>query len=243
MPVSNPQNTYVSNFNAQDQQVEGVQLLTNDKGHMYSLSKLFIGETLGDEFKVTPTNPASAQVTVNQGYIQIYNTANNFYYHGWAEADSNINVPALSNNVIYSIVAYIDMNKQYPETVTNNPGLIVIKAIAGTPATSPVAPDNAKITSSVADGGIGGEYPYTILANVFVATGSSIINETNITDMRAPVRLADNAQLGSNTVAAGVTPSPQSSTTNPIKIAVIRHGGQIPTATDGSDLLVFELAS
>lgn len=240
MAIQNDQYTYVSNFNAQDQ-ADGVQLLTNEKGHMYPLSHIFSGEALGDSFKVTQTSPASSMVQVNNGYLQVP-TSNNFSYHAWMEAPENnlTKITGLTggdNNRIVSIVAYIKREKQYDETVTNNEALLVITKVNGNQASSPVPPDDNKIKNEI------GDNPYVVLANVYVAAGATSITDSNITDTRESLRLADDMRLGNNTYSSGIRAYGQSGDSNPIKIAVIQSGATIPTPEDDFDLLVFELVS
>lgn len=89
-----------------------------------------------------------------------------------------------SNPRIDALVGYIDLSVTASSGTPNNPNnMLVFKAVAGTPASSPVAPTNSAIQSS-----IGASNPFIILAYLAVGTSVTQVNNGNITDKRTMAR-------------------------------------------------------
>ena len=233
MAYPNPQHTFVTNFNADEQQA-GVELMTDEKGHLYPLSQIVDGNTLGGSFAVTPTNPASLNVNVAPGYIQIPFSGENYAYHGWMESTTSIRVSNADNsNPRRSyIVAYIKRNITYTESVTNNPALLVIAEVAGTPGSSAPAPSNAQIEAVTGAGN-----PYVILATIYVPAGANSLTVANITDMRQSMSLKNGITLPAGSVADALYSAGPSGSA-PVKIAVIGPTDVLPAADPDADILV-----
>lgn len=228
--------TFVSNFNADDQP-EGVELMTDERGHLYPLAHLFEGEVLGDAFKLSPTNPASMQVTITGGYAQV--PFSDYAYQCWLDQNVTLSIDASNQSLsrISKIVAYVDRGKIYNASQTNNPGLLNITEVKGSNASTPTAPTNTQIRNAV-----GVNNPFIVLAQVYVPANATTITANNLTDLRTQITLKQGVNLPLGTYASGFNPASGSASSLPIDIAIINAGASIPSSTSGSDLLVIEIA-
>lgn len=231
-------NTYVTNFNADTQQVSTVKLMTNERGHMYPLSQLFAGNALGTALEVISPSQAGMAVGITKGYVQIPATGEDYSYLSWLDTDSTLSLDAAeSGNARYSaIVAYIDKSIQYSESVTNNPGLMKITEVKGASAAIP-----SQVGESAIKDTIGSSNPYIILAQVYIPANTTNIAPGNIIDKRVPLSLRQGVALPEGSYATGLTPGTGSSFSNNLRITVINSGAAVPTSTD-SDLLVCRIA-
>lgn len=233
-------NTFVSNFNADDQP-EGVELMTDERGHLYPLAHIVDGQTLDDALLITPNAPADMSVRISAGYCQI--PFDDYAYQCWLEQDGVINIEASeqSLNRISYIVAYIDRSKIYEASVTNNPGLLCVTEVKGTASASPAVPSKGQIQSAVG----GTDNPYIILAQVFVPANASAITASNLTDMRTKMTLKSGIDLPSSATASGVYPVQSTSSATaqfPIKFAIIGANDPLPTPDAGTEMLVFRIS-
>lgn len=90
-----------------------------------------------------------------------------------------------SNPRIDTVVAYVDTTMTPSTSPVNNPGMLKLMAVAGTPNASPSAPSGATIQAAV-----GAANPYIKLANVLVGTSVTTITNANITDTRTLTTVA-----------------------------------------------------
>lgn len=228
--------TFVSNFNADDQP-EGVELMTDERGHLYPLSHLFDGEVLGDALKLVPTNPASMQVTITEGYAQV--PFSDYAYQCWLEQDVTLTIDAANQslNRISKIVAYVDRGKLYNASQSNNPGLLNITEVKGSNASTPSAPTNTQIRTAV-----GANNPFIVLAQIYVPANATTITAANLTDLRTQITLKQGVNLPVGAYSSGFVLANAGATSNPIEVAIINAGASIPSSSSGSDLLVVEIA-
>jgi len=126
---------------------------------------------------VTEHNPQNRSVDVSAGTGFFKKTG--VTYHGYSDAAENVAITANSsgNPRIDSIVAYVDLSVSPPADDASD--VLKIVAVAGTPASSPSAPDSSAIESAIGAGN-----PYIVLADVAVANGASTLANANITDQR-----------------------------------------------------------
>lgn len=229
-------NTYVTNFNA-DGQIEGVELMTDERGHMYPVSHLFQGHAISNEMAVIPSGTAGAYVTITQGYIQI--PFADYAYLGWLDQDTDLQIDAnTSDGARYvAIVAYIYRGIQYDASVTNNPGLLRIAEVDGPVASSPSEVPEASITAA-----IGEDCPYVVLAQIYLPSGATAISSSNIVDKREKLTIRRGVSLPEDSYASGVTQPSSSSFNNNLRIAVINVNDQVPPGSTDYDLLVIRLA-
>lgn len=230
--------TFVSNFNADDQEVDDIELLTDERGHQYALAQLFTGETLGDALKITPSSSANTTVNIEPGYAQI--PMDDYAYQCWLEEPGvslTLEGASQSLNRISYIVAYVDRRHQYTQTVSNNPGLMYIREVAGDDASNPEPPSASQIETAVGDGN-----PYILLAQIYVPANATIISLSNVKDLRTKMSLRRGITLPNGTYASGITQASGSASVNPVKLSVINYGAQLPAAEEGTDLLVCELS-
>ena len=131
----------------------------------------------GDSFTVTAGTGMNVSVAPGNGLIS---TGTGFARRIAADAANTVSLTAAStaNPRIDAIVAYID-NGVTPSTsvVDNTNGILKFKSVAGSPASTPVAPSASSIQSSVGAGN-----PYMILA--YVAVAKNATSPSTITDAR-----------------------------------------------------------
>lgn len=228
---TNPQRTFVTNFNADGQASTSIKLMTDERGHMYPFSQLFDGQVLGGTMTVAPVS-GTMTVTISKGYVQIP-SGNDYSYLGWSDASNTLRVSDSESSSRYTaIVAYIEQSGQWAESVTNNPGLMVFKAVDGNSSTEV---DDTTIKAAISNN------PYIVLAQIFVPAGSSSITPGNIIDKRQTITLKQGVGLPNGSYASGLKPGNGSSMNNNLQISVISPTAAVPTSAD-SDLLVIRLA-
>lgn len=151
---------------------------TDEEGISRYVSKIFDGEVI-DGLLVTQQGPLALGVTVASGDVMIP-SGNDYPYIAWNDASFNITLAtADGTNPRYDlIVAYIDLGV-VQSTTPNNPDALVLDNVTGTPAGSPVEPNQAAIEAVI---GVGN--PYVILARVTVGAGVTTISNSVIVDRR-----------------------------------------------------------
>jgi len=228
-------NTYVTNFNA-DGQTAGVELMTDERGHMFPIAHLFQGNTAGDELSVT-TSDQTGCVEIKAGYVQI--PFSDYAYLGWLDTDTTFRITASTSggSRYVAIVAYINRDIQYEDSVTNNPGLLTITEVAGTAGASPSEVSDSAIKSLIGD-----DNPYVVLAQVYLPTGATAISASNIYDRRTPLSLKQGVTLPEGSYSSGIKPAAGSVTSNPLQLAVISANDSVPTGSGDYDLLVCRIA-
>ena len=88
-----------------------------------------------------------------------------------------------TNSRIDAIVAYVDNPPSGTSTVTDNPGACGLIVVEGNTASSPVAPNDSSIRTAItADGASGTTAYYVVLAYVTMASGTTDITASEITD-------------------------------------------------------------
>lgn len=226
-------NTFVTNFNA-DGQAEGIELMTDEKGHMFPISHLFQGNTVADELSVTTSNTSGTYVTVTKGYIQI--PFSDYAYLGWLDQDTNFRIEAsTSEGARYvAIVAYIYRDIQYAQSETNNPGLLRITEVDGAAGSSPSEVSDASISTI-----IGADNPFVVLAQVYLPSGATAISASNIIDKRTPLSLKQGVTLPNGSFSSGIT---QLNSNTPLRVAVINSNDPVPAGSNEYDILVCRIS-
>lgn len=127
-------------------------------------------------WKVSEHSPQGMSVDIATGRGFFRKTT--MTYHGYSDAIETVTITANSsgNPRIDSIVAYVDLSAT-PDSNASN--VLTMVTVAGTPASSPTAPDSTAILASIGAGN-----PYIVLANIAVADSASSIINANITDVR-----------------------------------------------------------
>lgn len=162
---------------------------TSEEGHYRLQTQILTGDVLGStSLQVTQNSPAAMNVLVLPGDFKIY-TGANYSYTGWNTANVTLTITTAdpSNPRITTIVAYVDKGAATSTSPPNNPGIIKLTSVNGTPGGVPVAPNGTAIQSAVGAGN-----PYIILADVRVNAGVTSIVTANITDRRTQLNIADN---------------------------------------------------
>lgn len=181
---------------------------TDEKGISQHLSGLFTGEVING-LAVAQNSPLAMIVTVSKGRCMI-DSGSDYPYLGFTDGTESVNVNTAdgSNPRIDTLVAYVD-KAVVDSTTSNNPNAFKFKAVDGTPAGSPVAPNSAAISSSIGAGN-----PYIKLANIAVGAGVTTISNGNITDTRIDTSavLADDVVTTAKIADSAVTSEKLSST-------------------------------
>ena len=162
---------------------------TNEEGHYRFQIKSFTGN-VNNGLLVKQNNPLSMSVLVEAGDAKI--AFQTYGYTWWNDGDLSVSLATadVSNPRIDRIVAYVDRSVTPSSSVTNNPNIVKIISVSGSPASSPVAPIDSVVQTAVGAGN-----PFMSLAEVRVNAGVSTISSGNITDKRifsSPV-IADGA--------------------------------------------------
>jgi hypothetical protein len=160
---------------------------TNEEGHYRFHTKVWIGNVLSG-LEVIISNPVGMSVRVTPGDVRI--PYSEYAYTAWNDANSTVtvNTADTSNARIDTVVAYIDRSMTFTNAQTNNPGILKFKAVAGTPSSTPTAPTDAQINSSVI-----ATNPWVRLADIYVGQNVASIGTANITDLRSFVKPAPSA--------------------------------------------------
>lgn len=111
------------------------------------------------------------------------------------DADENVTISANAsgNDRTDAIVCYFDTALAANTSASN---IIKFVAVEGTPAASPVAPNDSEVEAD-----IGASNPWIRLANVQVVNGASSISSGNILDKRVEVRMRVLPRSGYQSVA------------------------------------------
>lgn len=168
---------------------------TSEEGHYKFQTGVWTGNVLGAAaLKVTQNSPLAMNVVVAAGQFKI-DTPDDYSYTGWNNSAATIAISTAdpANPRITTIVAYVDKSAPTSASPPNNPGIVKLKAVNGSAAASPVAPNDAAIQSSVGTGN-----PFIKLANVTVPAAASNIVNANIADVRVLVGIPDSIIQGSN---------------------------------------------
>ena len=119
-----------------------------------------------------------------------------------------------SNSRIDAIVAYVDNPPQGSSTIADNYEACGLIAVAGTAASSPVAPTDGAIRSAItADGASGATAYYVVLATITIASGTTDIVAGDITAGLNAMIQARNLDVSSLNLTSIFTQSGSSSWT------------------------------
>lgn len=167
---------------------------TDEEGFGRLLNKLAGTQNSGvvtpADFVVSEHGTPDMSVDVTVGDLVI--PYSGYQYHGYSKAlqTVEINDADPSNPRIDRIVAYVDRDV-VDNTNPNNPEALVLIAVPGNPAGSPVRPSDSDVQTAVGAGN-----PFIDLADVRVeALATSIVN-AKITDKRASFVLGANSKFG-----------------------------------------------
>lgn len=181
---------------------------TSEEGHYRLQTQILTNDVLGSSsLQVTQNSPVGMSVLVGTGDFKIY-TGANYSYTGWNSSVATVTISTSdpANPRITTIVLYVDKSATTSPSPPNNPGIIKLKSVDGTPSAVPVAPNGTTIQSSVGSGN-----PYIILANVTVPAAATTIVTANISDQRQLLRITDNLVV-TNSIQDGAVTSGKIST-------------------------------
>lgn len=174
---------------------------TNEEGHYKFQTFFYDGNVATSEsLKVTENTTLGLSVLVSEGQFKVDTPT--YSYTGWIDADTpvNISTPNIANPRIDVIVLYVDKQAATSPAPPNNPGVAKLMAVAGTANSSPAIPNNSVIQAAVGSGN-----PFIVLAQVRVESSVTQITNSNITDVRIPVKLSDHL-LSSESLMQSVGP-------------------------------------
>ena len=160
---------------------------TSESGHFRFPTNTFDGDILqSSSMLVTQNSPLGMSVLVSAGDFKI-NSGTGFSYAGWNSANKVVTITTAdaANPRITTIVAYVDKGATTSPSPPNNPDIIKIEAVNGTPSGVPAAPNDSTIQTEIGAGN-----PYIILADVRVNAGATSISNSAITDRRTMITLS-----------------------------------------------------
>lgn len=163
---------------------------TDEEGHYKFPVNAFVGNVLNSaDLVVTQQSPLALGVTVAPGQYRIPDTVDEFAYTGWNDTATNvtINTADPANPRISAIVLYVDKAEPTSATPPNNPGIVKLMSVDGTPEAVPTAPNDTTIQTAVGAGN-----PYIVIAHVQVNTAATTVSNSDITDQRLMVTVASN---------------------------------------------------
>lgn len=169
-----------------------------------------------DDWLVSENNPQAMSVLVAIGSGFFFGAS--MSYNGFSDAVNSISISSNSsgNPRIDAIVAYINKGATPNSTASN---ILTFAAVTGTPASSPVIPDNTAIVASIGAGN-----PYILLAGVRVNNGATSITNSNITDYRVDYSIAISKLFAKPNV---FTYSPSASSLTTIDLSTLATNGDI----------------
>ncbi len=130
-----------------------------------------------------------------------------------------------ANPRIDLIVAYVDVGMTATSSPANNPGMLKLKDVQGTPNSSPVVPNRTAIQSA-----IGAANPYIVLGQVRVNANVTQILTSNITDVRA--KATTRHPVGFKAYMTTNFNYPTSSTFTKVPYAIVDSGEDIGSNFD-----------
>ena len=163
---------------------------TNEEGHYKLPVNAWSGNVLtSTACAVSQQSPLALGVKVAPGEFKILDTSGNYSFTGWNSADVNVSISTAdpANPRISSIVLYVDKGAATSASPPNNPGIVKLMSVNGTPAAVPSAPNGATIQSAVGAGN-----PYIVLANATVAAAGTQVTNANISDQRVVMTVLTN---------------------------------------------------
>lgn len=155
----------------------------------------------------------SVDVAVGDGLLNLPTGGYGFW--GWTTATENVAVTSANptNPRIDVVVAWVDTSVTTTGTA-NSPNALKFQIMAGTPAGSPVAMNDATIQST-----LGSSVAWIKLATIAVAAGSTSVVNANISDARTGITTLP--PLPANSVDASVVLQDNSVITRKLKPTVV----------------------
>lgn len=106
-----------------------------------------------------------------------------------------VSAASASSNRFTSIIAYVNSPTNAADTMLDNPTVVGLIAVDGTPAASPTKPTDAQIRTAItADGGTGSAAYYVKLADIYVEAGLTTITSDYITQENLEAALSSPMQ-------------------------------------------------
>lgn len=202
------------------------------------LSRIFTGDVV-DGLTVTPGTGMKVVLAPGNAFIRFGSAAvasaryvslvNNF--------ELTVGTADASNPRIDLVVVYVDNSVSLPSgtpSTANLDGKGVAKAkiVQGSPTATPAAPNGTAIQASVGSGN-----PYTVLAQVRVDNGVSVIAANKITDSRNLIKFGSD-RLDLTALLAELVNNPRFIQTGSASLAVGGSTITFPTSFDSTPLII-----
>lgn len=158
---------------------------TSESGHLRALGKTVTGDVIAGLAASQRAAGVNMSVDISIGDAFVRRSDGSYSHPVFNDAVYNQVISAAdgSNPRRDIVVIYVDYAETPSTAVSNNTnGVVKIKVVNGTPAGSPVDPNDAAIQSSVGSGN-----PFTKLARVRVPAGQTSISNSLIDDLRSMV--------------------------------------------------------
>lgn len=177
---------------------------TSEEGHYKFQTSIWAGSILGtNSLKVSQNTTLGMSVLISPGQFKI-DTSSEYAYTGWNSSTLLVNIPTSdpANPRISTVVMYVDRNESTSPVPPNNPGIVKVTVVDGTPSATPISPNDTIIQASIGAGN-----PYIKLADIRVNAGASQISNSNITDLRQQVTLGTNLISTDSIIDQAITTS------------------------------------
>lgn len=168
---------------------------TSESGHLRALAKIVTGDVIEGLAASQRAAGINMSVDIAVGDAFVRRSDGSYAHPVFNDAVYNQVISAAdgSNPRRDIVVIYVDYGQAPSTAVSNNTnGVVKIKVVNGTPAGSPVDPNDAAIQSSVGAGN-----PWTKICRVRVPAGQTSIGNSLIDDLRS---LINSKTAGTNTV-------------------------------------------
>lgn len=162
------------------------------KSGLLTTADLVVGEAGGGGLAV--------DISIGRAYVKGANT-NAYPVRSTTIATPTFTANASGNSRIDAVVLYIDLD-QLPDPSGGGDDVAKIMVVAGTPAGSPVAPDDSAVQAAV-----GAANPWLRLANCTITSGATGVSAGQIENIGQIVFMNTRRPIFSLTYAANVTPN------------------------------------
>lgn len=152
---------------------------TDEEGHYQFLASGFTGNVL-DGLTLVQQSPLSMKLNLTAGNARI--PYGGYAYTAYVKAGQTHEVTFgtanPSNPRIDRVVLYVDRTEARQIVTPNNPDIVKVAVVAGTPAGTPTRPSDANVNTAVSNN------PWIDLADVRINAGVTQVTTANVTDKR-----------------------------------------------------------
>lgn len=206
-------------------------MTSSDEKDLSNIAVAFLaiggGVVATNDYLVQAQGSPNNTVLIGTGRAYVPTSDGTMVYSSLLDATQNVTIGSNSsgNPRVDTIVLYVDLAASPDSTASN---VAKFFDVQGTPAGSPVAPNNAAILAA-----IGSSNPYIKLADIAVANGFTSISSGNITDDRVTAAFTTGQSVPVATYGEFTDQSVASSAPASGKTRVFSKGGALFSIVNG----------